>query len=95
MRESILQRARATASTTLQQHPLFQNLHRHGNISMIELADEQMKVLRHRHVADYREFIFAPDLVHPPFVNPPFASAFMPEGLAGSWDAKDGAPTVW
>ncbi len=43
--------------TALQRHPLFQNLHRHGNISIVGPADEQMEMLWHHHIADHRKFV--------------------------------------
>jgi len=61
-RKSVIRRARAAPGTALPRHPLLQDLHSHGNISIVGLTDEQMEMLRHDHVTDYGKFIFLPDL---------------------------------
>lgn len=61
-RKSFIRRTRAASGKALPRHPLFQYLHSHGNISIVGLANEQMEMLRHYHIADHGEFIFLPDL---------------------------------
>jgi hypothetical protein len=47
----------------LPRHPLLQDLYSYRNISIVGLANEQMEMLRHDHIADHRELIFLPDLI--------------------------------
>jgi hypothetical protein len=60
--KSVIRRARAAPGKALPRHPLLQDLHSHGNISIVGFANEQMEMLRHDHIANHREFIFLPDL---------------------------------
>jgi hypothetical protein len=55
-RKIVIRRARAAPGKALPRHPLLQDLYSYRNISIVGLANEQMEILRHDHVADHREF---------------------------------------
>jgi len=65
-RESIIRQTRAPPCAAFSGNPLLQDLHNDRDISIVGLADEQMEMPRHDHVADHREFIFLPDLFKDP-----------------------------
>ena len=51
----------AARHRALPRYALLENLHDSPDTSVVGLADKQMNVLRHHHVANYLEFVFVPD----------------------------------